>query len=231
MVTVVGDRYRVLTDRQWELLELLLPKSEGRVGRNFCENRRIVEGMLYRLRTGVPWRDLPEIFGPWQTVWERHRRYATDGTWDRVLTALLALADTTGDLDWVVSMPAVLEQVAVPRLAGGPPRRNPDTVIADKAYSAASNRDLLRRKRIRSVIPQRSDQVANRKKRGRLAVGWPPGFDKVEYKRRNVVERAFNKAEHWRAVATRYDKLALTYRAGFTLALIVEWLKSFGDTT
>src|SRR5690349_8464733 len=63
VVAVVGDRYRVLTDRQWELLELLLPKSEGRVGRNFCENRRIVEGMLYRLRTGVPWRDLAEVFG------------------------------------------------------------------------------------------------------------------------------------------------------------------------
>ncbi|MDR7172626.1 transposase [Nocardia kruczakiae] len=46
-----------------------------------------------------------------------------------------------------------------------------------------------------------------------------------------MAERAFNKAEHWRAVATRYDKLALTYRAGFTLALIVEWLKSLGDTT
>src|SRR5690349_24770969 len=60
-------------------------------------------------------------------------------------------------------LPAVLEQVAVPRLAGGPPRRNPNTVIADKAYSAPSNRDLLLRKRIRSVIPHRSDQVANRK--------------------------------------------------------------------
>lgn len=62
-------------------------------------------------------------------------------------------------------------------------------------------------------------------------MGWPPGFDKVEYTRRNVVERAFDKAEHWRAVATRYDKLALTYRAGFTRALIVEWLTSSGDTT
>ncbi|PPJ00869.1 transposase [Nocardia nova] len=127
-------------------------------------------------------------------------------------------------------LPAVLEQVAVPRLAGVPPRRNPDPVVADKAYSAASNRDLLRRKRIRSVIPQRSDQVANRKKRGHLGRR-PPGFDKVEYTRRNVVERAFDTAEHWRAVATRYDKLALTYRAGFTRALIVEWLTSSGDTT
>ncbi len=101
VVTVAGDGYRVLTDRQWELLELLLPKSEGRVGRNFSENRRVVEGMMYRLRTGVPWRDLPGVFGPWQTVWKRHRGYGTDGTWDRVLTALLALADTTGDLDWM----------------------------------------------------------------------------------------------------------------------------------
>lgn len=60
--------------------------------------------MLYRLRTGVPWRDLPEVFGPWQTVWKRHRRYAADATCDGVLTALLALADTPGDLDWVVSI-------------------------------------------------------------------------------------------------------------------------------
>lgn len=56
-------------------------------------------------------------------------------------------------------------------------------------------------------------------------------FEVMANKRRNVVERAFNKAEHWRAVATRYDKLALTYRAGFTVALIVERLKSLGDTT
>ncbi|MFI5719605.1 transposase [Nocardia sp. NPDC051750] len=56
VVTVVGDRYRVLTDKQWELLELLLPKSGGRVGRNFSNNRVVVEGMLYRLRTGVAWR-------------------------------------------------------------------------------------------------------------------------------------------------------------------------------
>ena len=122
---------------------------------------------------------------------------ATDGN-GRGLAVLI----TPGQAADSQMLPAVLEQVAVPRLDGGPPRRNPGTVIADKAYSAASNRDLLRHKRIRSVIPQRSDQIANRKKRGRLG-GWPPGFDKVEYKRRNVVERAFNKAKHWRAVATR----------------------------
>jgi hypothetical protein len=58
-----GDRFRVLADGQWELLGLLLPKSEGWVGRNFAKNRLVVEGMLYRLRTSSPWRDLPEVFG------------------------------------------------------------------------------------------------------------------------------------------------------------------------
>ncbi|WP_369410436.1 transposase [Nocardia panacis] len=98
-----GDQYRVLTNKQWELVELLLPKSDGRVGRNFINNCLVVEGMLFRLRTGVPWRDLPEVFGPWKTVWKRHHRYADDGTWDRVLVALTALADATGNLNWVLS--------------------------------------------------------------------------------------------------------------------------------
>ncbi|MET9031207.1 transposase [Nocardia sp. NPDC004168] len=74
------DRYQVLADKQWELLELLLPKSEGRVGRNFANNRLVVEGMLYRLRTGSPRGDLLRELGSWQTVWKRHRRYAADGT-------------------------------------------------------------------------------------------------------------------------------------------------------
>src|SRR5262245_19793626 len=111
VATLTGDRYQVLTDKQWELLELLLPNSEGHVGRNFTNNRLVVEGMLYRLRTSLPWRDLPEVFGPWQTVWKRHRRYAADGTWDRVLTALVALADSTGNLDWVMSVDSTIVRV------------------------------------------------------------------------------------------------------------------------
>ncbi len=105
------NRFQVLTDRQWELLELLLPKSDGRVGRNFANNRLVVEALLYRLRVGGPWRDLPEVFGPWQTVWKRHRRYAADGTWDRVMIALLALADATGDLDWVAGVDSTVVRV------------------------------------------------------------------------------------------------------------------------
>ncbi len=64
----------------------------------------MVEGIVHRYRTGVAWRDLPERFGPWQTVWKRHHRFATDGTWDRLLAALQADADAAGELDWNVSV-------------------------------------------------------------------------------------------------------------------------------
>ncbi|MGW4340933.1 transposase, partial [Rhodococcus koreensis] len=58
-VADVVDRFEVLTDKQWELLSLLLPSSDGLRGRKFQNSRLVVEGMLYRLRTGLPWRDLP----------------------------------------------------------------------------------------------------------------------------------------------------------------------------
>jgi transposase len=83
-----------LSDEQWERIEPLLPSNAGRRGHPFGDDRKVVEGIVYRYRTGIPWRDLPrEVFGPWQTVWKRHRRYAGDGTWDRVLGRLLAEAD------------------------------------------------------------------------------------------------------------------------------------------
>ncbi len=84
------SRRAVLTDAQWERICELLPSSEGRVGRPFRDHRQVVEGIVYRYRTGIAWRDLPQEFGPWQTVWKRHRRFSLDGTWDKLLTRLLA---------------------------------------------------------------------------------------------------------------------------------------------
>ncbi|QGU04822.1 transposase [Corynebacterium comes] len=86
------SRFRVLTDQQWETVARLLPSSNGRPGRPFRNSGLVVEGIIYRYRTGIPWRDLlHDEFGPWQTVWKRHRRYSADGTWDAVLTYLLTV--------------------------------------------------------------------------------------------------------------------------------------------
>jgi len=97
-----------LTDAQWALIGPLLPSNEGRRGRPFRDDRRIVDGIIYRFRTSIPWRDVPREFGPWQTIWKRHRRYAGDGTWDRVLQALLSRADATELIDWDVSVDATI---------------------------------------------------------------------------------------------------------------------------
>lgn len=104
------SRRAVLTDDQWERIAELLPSSEGCVGRPFRNHRQVVEGIVYRYRTGIAWRDLPEEFGPWQTVWKRHRRFSLDGTWDKLLTRLLTEADAAGEIDWSVSVDSTINR-------------------------------------------------------------------------------------------------------------------------
>nr|WP_189829149.1 IS5 family transposase [Streptomyces subrutilus] len=307
-----------LTDAQWERLEPLLPVSNGRCGR-WRDHRQVVNGVLYRIRTGVQWRDLPERHGPWKTVHERHRRWSADGTWERSLQRVQAEADAAGDIDWDVSVDstsvrahqhaagarhappptfahacrrglrsggqdrsdlggpglpaggggsggealgrarggfttkvhlsadgrcrvlslvltagqradctqfeAVMARIRVPRLAAGRPRTTPDSVSADKGYSNRRTRAYLSSRGIRHVIPEKTDQVAGRLRRGR-AGGRPPAFDKERYEKRNTVERAINKLKHYRAVATRYDKRAYVYLGTLTAAALVIWLRS-----
>ena len=84
------SRFQVLSDAQWSLIEGLLPRPTGRKGRPFADARTMVEGIIYRYRCGIAWRDLPEAFGAWQTVWTRHHRMAVEGVWDGVLEKLTA---------------------------------------------------------------------------------------------------------------------------------------------
>jgi transposase len=79
-------------------------------GRPFQDHRRVVEAIVFRYRTGVPWRDLPSSFGPWQTAWKRHKRFSLDGTWDRIHAALLVQADAQGALDWTVSVDSTVNR-------------------------------------------------------------------------------------------------------------------------
>jgi transposase len=88
-----------LTNDEWARLKPHLPKSGQRGGR-WANHRRIINGILFRQRTGVPWRGLPARFGKWQTVYERHRRWSADGTWDKIYAAVLADADAEGRIDW-----------------------------------------------------------------------------------------------------------------------------------
>lgn len=84
----------------------------------------MINGILFRIRTGVPWRDLPERFGSWKTVYERHRRWSADGTWDRILQAVQADADAQRRIDWsMVSVDST--SCRAHQHAAGAPRRAP----------------------------------------------------------------------------------------------------------
>lgn len=88
----------LLTDGQWELIDDMFPKR-GRIGRPRRDRRQVVDAILWILRTGSPWRDLPEEFGPWQTAWRLFDQWNGDGTLDEILQRLRGAIIDTGEID------------------------------------------------------------------------------------------------------------------------------------
>ncbi len=122
----------------------------------------------------------------------------------------------------------LMDELCIKRPGRGRPRRRPDRLLADKAYSNKAIRRHLRGRRITAVIPLKSDQLAGRRRRG--SRGRLPGFDPEAYRQRNVVERAVNKLRNTRAVATRYDKRDFVYRGTIDVASIRIWLRDPAQT-
>ncbi|MGW0621417.1 IS5 family transposase [Streptomyces sp. NPDC002765] len=99
-------RRHELTDQEWDLLAPLIPRAV--TGRPRVSDRQVINGMVYKIRTGISWRDLPERYGPWQTVYTRFRRYALDGVFTRALQQIQAGADAVGDIDWLVQIDSTI---------------------------------------------------------------------------------------------------------------------------
>ncbi|MFE6629311.1 IS5 family transposase [Streptomyces rochei] len=273
----------------WDRIEPLMPADPVR-GRRWADHRRTLEAIAWKYRTCSPWRDLPDELGSFQAAHKRLVRWAVDGTWERILAAVLTEAEGADDISWTVSVdstvcrahqhaagarkkgiqaaepddhalgrsrgglstkvhlasdgqarplalritagqagdaPAfetVMAGIRVLRSGPGRPRTRPDAVLADRAYSSRAIRNHLRRRGIRAVIPQPSDPIGHRLRRGR-AGGRPPAFDAEAYKQRNAVERSINRLKQWRGLAMRTDKLAIDYQAALHLAAILTWAR------
>ncbi len=91
-------RRHELTDAEWARLAPLLPPPKA--GKPRQDDRPVINAILWKLATGVPWRDLPERYGPWQSVYTRFRRWTQAGVWDRSFAAVQRQADAAGAIDW-----------------------------------------------------------------------------------------------------------------------------------
>jgi transposase len=119
-----------LTDDQWALVEPLLPDRTPRRGGQWRDHRQVLNGVLWRTRTGAPWRDLPTCYGKWQTVYYRHRRWSADGTWERVLDGLRAGCDADQGKGWTVGVDSTV--VRAHHDAAGARHRPPVDVPAER---------------------------------------------------------------------------------------------------
>jgi len=265
-----------LTDQQWERLAPLLPPQKPHTGRPNKDHRTIINGILWLLRTGAPWRDLPERYGSWKNVASRFYRWQRAEIWQHILQGLQQEADTHGTLDWSLhhvdgtivrahqhaagarrpkdcrhpdealgrsqggfstkihlrsegrgqpitflitagqrheqsAFEALMETGAVKRKGRGRPRIRPDRVVGDKGYSSRKIRHYLHRRGIGAVIPRQKRERRTR-------------FDKIAYRKRNLVERLVNRLKGYRRIATRYEKRAIYYLGMLTIASIVFWL-------
>ena len=140
-----------VTDEQWEVIQPILPKRTAKTGRPPSDPRLMLNGILWILRTGSPWRDLPERFGPWQTVYDHFAKWRALGAYDRILEALHIRLDADGAIDWDLwcidgsSVRASRAAAGASKKAAVVTRKSQKTTLwaAREADSAASSTWLL----------------------------------------------------------------------------------------
>jgi len=106
------NRRHELSEKQWQKFKEYLPPQKPETGRPAEDHRKIINGILWKVRTGAPWRDIPERYGPWATIYSRFRRWRDAGVWDRILSELQAESDTEGHVDWTIHFVDRLECAA-----------------------------------------------------------------------------------------------------------------------
>lgn len=218
--------------------------------------RLTLEGILWRIRTGAPWRDLPTELGPWSTIYNQFNRWAASGKWGQLFEVLR----TEVDWEWSSMDGTIIRahqhssgaargaEAAIGTSRGGKTTKvhmlcdahgnpvhfevtegqvhdmkmaeallehcQPGSLINDKGYDSDALRDSARTKEIIPVIPRRDNSSKPN-----------PEFDQDLYKLRHLVENLFARLKHFRAFATRYDKLKRNFAATVSIVSAMVWLK------
>lgn len=146
-----------MTDAAWARIEPVLPAS-GR-GRRWRDHRQVINGTLWQLRTGAPWREMPEHYGPWRTAHERLRRWTADGTWDRVLEHVVVKDDAVGGVEWMFSVDSSSIRA---HQQGQTPRRRPPTRVRQGPLPGPQRRRTLLRpaQQFRALATRYAKRVA-----------------------------------------------------------------------
>ena len=187
--------HKELTDVQWNKIKFLFEKP-GKVGRPSLNPRMVLNGILWILKSGARWRDLSARYGNWNSIYHKFRQWSEAGLFEKLLCVLvnermqlLGVVLTGGHIH--DSEPA-LDLLAGVDLAG-------KKLLADKAYSCQAIRDYLDERGALVCIPDKSNFKTKH------------CFDADLYKRRNIVERFFQRIKNFRHIATRFDKLSICF--------------------
>nr|WP_162898126.1 IS5 family transposase [Acinetobacter sp. WCHAc010034] len=245
----------LLTDNIWQQIQ-----DTMRLHGCYCSknSRNIMEAILWKLRTGATWRDIPQEFCPWQTAYNRFNRWASKGLWNKFFFRLRGVLDQ----EWVFIDGSYIRvhqhasgarngfERAIGQSRGGRTTKihlatdanglpidfkitggqvhdsqvaeqlievveEADYLIADKGYDAETIRIFIKNKNMIPIIPMRSNSKRLNKE-----------FDKYLYRLRHLVENAFARLKHFRAIATRFDKLARNYQSMIYIACMFIWCKA-----
>ncbi|TWH63940.1 transposase, IS4 family [Azomonas agilis] len=243
----------LLSDELWSKLEKILLQHAIYHKPNL---RMTVEGMLYRMRVGCPWRDLPDLFGDWNSIYKRFNAWSATGKWFKVFQALLeepdfewlfidgsyvkahqhstgaasghteGLGKSRAGLTSKIHLAVDAQGLPVAfEVTGGDVHDScvasklimqlpcAEVIVADKGYDSECIRDQIRQQGGRPVIPRKRNSIKGN-----------ADLDRGLYRYRHLVENAFARLKHYRAVAFRYDKLKCNYEAVVAMACAVQWL-------
>jgi transposase len=248
-----------LTDFEWRVIEPLLPNKPRGVPR--VDDRRVLNGIFWVLRSGAPWRDLPERYGPRTTCYNRFVRWRKAGVWDRLMDAITKAHDgtvqmidtsivrvhqqgaTAGDRDHCLGRSRGGLTTKIHALVDAQGRPIKLTLTAGQMSDIASAAGLIKELPEGAMLLADKGYDANALRNAvterKAWANIPPKANRKDaicfspflHKARNLVERFFNKAKQFRRIATRYDKLAENYLAALKLVAIRIWLRGNESTS